>query len=1270
MKYRLVIVAAVAVALAPTALPGCGKQPQPQADTPTEPAEAIATNSAPDTPPGETPPPLPKEAALSLDELPDLPAPAEKTYDRELPDNAKELLADARDLRKTGDIPGAIAKAERAVGYDPNNPTIQYVLGLTYMQLPDYGKAENHLAKAAEYLGDDVELQFTLGRLALQQKDVDRAVRHFRMARVAKNANPEKPETAMATLLLAQLLERRGYFTAAVECYRRLGEWIAAHGSNYREEEALRDLLMNPEKLLVLRGRLLILLREKPRAAALLERAWQTNRSDTRTAQYLLGLRIDLGRFEEAQELLVELTAAEGVQAALPVLAERLCRQAAKPDLPAQLWERIRQRAGTDAAPADIGLRLADVAADLGSQDAGVDILQAILAEIPSNADAAQRLAAIHAAKGDYTRALTLLAETLVRNADAVPAVRTGVDEILRHDPPETLLDEFSRTTYAADGKNKYALHYVAGTLAEQLGKSLKAADHYRRAAAERKDFLPVYEALLDLYLESENEDDVAVLLDMVQDVAEDSHLYNYLLGRTELARGRLDEAIAVFEKARRQSSTHLQTLLALADVYDRKAKAAIANADWAAVSRYRAKSEEALRDAIDLRPEDLGLYRKLFDLYTRRGDLGEAEKIARDLFRTQPREYESLAMLAEIYIRTGEHDKARVVLERLRRSYGDRPGVTSLLVQGEIARNSASLPSEMFVRAGSEGFASVQQYRHILPAAVHDRVVLRLREIIKAQPTDLEAKRLLARQLGLRIPGQHTDAAKLWREIHKTSGEDADARQAILQYVHADQPDQADSFVRGLLAENENDPDLQRLLATVLAEQETYDEAIELLRNLLAGTRQDIRLITIVGALYEKAGRHEAGAEWIGSLIDDAPGELANALRHTQAVLYCKAGQFDRALPVAQAGEGIWGLWQCFDVAVESEAWDQADRFAETVLDKARTVQGETNATSILAVASELKMRLAIERGRIDRAIEIARSFADDLQGEQDPCVRLAVLLGREKNFQPAVKLLDERIEKLEAVESPSPEQLKSLTVARQSRVEMLMWRHKSDEALKAINAIIVNDPNNADLHNVRAAVLGELGKTNEAIAALERAIEIRSDDAMLQNNLAYSYAEAGRKLDRAERLAIDAIKDVGLATHIVDTLAWTYYKQAKFSEAAALLLSQLPKPDELDEAKDLGDHPIIWDHLGDTLYRLGWKHRAVRIWQVALQRGEDEDDSKDLRLVLENTPKKIQAVKDNQPAPVAPLSEAHQAKIRNATETDTPDNADADMPHVEMEQ
>jgi len=92
--------------------------------------------------------------------------------------------------------------------------------------------------------------------------------------------------------------------------------------------------------------------------------------------------------------------------------------------------------------------------------------------------------------------------------------------------------------------------------------------------------------------------------------------------------------------------------------------------------------------------------------------------------------------------------------------------------------------------------------------------------------------------------------------------------------------------------------------------------------------------------------------------------------------------------------------------------------------------------------------------------------------------------------------------------------------------------------------------------------------------------------------------------------------------------------YKRGQFAEARKYF--------ELAVAPASFPDPVVLDHLGDSLYRLGQRSDALRQWRRSFDRlppaQVEREDIKELRSTLQL---KIKAVDAGQPANVAPTAE-----------------------------
>jgi tetratricopeptide (TPR) repeat protein len=1105
----------VTAAVLATGLAGCEPAPQSQKTPAAGKSTSRPTSKA-------HLPPLTARSLQTLDQLqPPVSRPTNKPYTRKLPASAKRTLAQARELLKKEDYPGAIDKLERALGFDPKNPHVRRLLGLTYMQLPNYGKAAANLREAEKYLGDDVVLQLLLGRLAMQQNQIDTALLHCRKALKCSNANPADSKTAGALLLTAQLLDRQGHWTAALEAYEKLEGWTARHGQAYQSTAALRKL--KPRDLIVIRGRLLYLLRQRDEAARLLGKLLQENPGDA-----------------EAGRLLVTLLAADG-----------------KP-----------------------------------------------------------------------SRALDMLVDLVAANARNVDVVPGSVDEIILSRPPAGLLRSFSKSAYSAAAAKKFARHYVAGVFTQKSGKELLAADHFQQAIDAKSDFFPAYEALLTLYIKAGREEDATRLLNKCRKAAPKSYIYYYLLGRMNLAAGKLDQAIDALTASRKKNASHLPTMLALAEAYRIQARRGGRSRQAQVFWR---QSESLLRTSLTKAPMRVDIYRMLFDQFSRCGEFDKALKLATDLTRELPQNPAGPIMAAKTHLMMNQQKKAQALIVQLARQFPDYMQVPLLAIHADLA-----------------------PYPNVVPKPVFDRSVVRLQQILKRQPTNETAQRILAGLLGRPVPGEYADAAVIWGRLYKQKGSCPQIGRAYtLALVRAKQLPLAAKILAELLQHSPKDHKLRTLLAEVLAEQERFDEAIE--KVALWRKAEDRRaLLQMLLDLYTKAEKYDAAIKMLDAELgrSGSPHSAINLRRYKLDMLLA-AKRFDDAIALARKIGAVSPSTPNYWLIIVTHKMIDAGKFASAYRLLDAELKKKTSHIDYKIALYQLKISALVKQGKRDQALALAQK----LIAESPEDIRFRqLLLGlylEVEQYDRAVKQTQDWLEKFAREKTLSTEQRKIVESLRDLEISLLIQSGKLSHADKKLKAYLADDPNEAQLHNLRATLLSEMGKPAEAIVELERALKLQPKSAEYQNNLAYNLAETGKQLNRAETLSKTALRKNGFIISFMDTLAWIYYKKGQFERAADIFLSILPKEPEKQKENQPPRpemHPVLWDHAGDVFYRLGWKQLAKRYWKVALVEAKKKtQSSREVILLRKTAAEKIRAVEENRPAKVAPLGQVAKKKARS---------------------
>lgn len=108
---------------------------------------------------------------------------------------------------------------------------------------------------------------------------------------------------------------------------------------------------------------------------------------------------------------------------------------------------------------------------------------------------------------------------------------------------------------------------------------------------------------------------------------------------------------------------------------------------------------------------------------------------------------------------------------------------------------------------------------------------------------------------------------------------------------------------------------------------------------------------------------------------------------------------------------------------------------------------------------------------------------------------------------------------------------------------------------ALPHLLEAVASHPRDANAFCELGKCLLGLGRDTEAVSAFEKALAVRPDDPMLMNDVGYSYADEGIRLEEAEELIERAAAMRPKEGLILDSLGWVYFRQGRWAEALAWL-------------------------------------------------------------------------------------------------------------------
>jgi tetratricopeptide (TPR) repeat protein len=131
------------------------------------------------------------------------------------------------------------------------------------------------------------------------------------------------------------------------------------------------------------------------------------------------------------------------------------------------------------------------------------------------------------------------------------------------------------------------------------------------------------------------------------------------------------------------------------------------------------------------------------------------------------------------------------------------------------------------------------------------------------------------------------------------------------------------------------------------------------------------------------------------------------------------------------------------------------------------------------------------------------------------------------------------------------------------------------------------------------------KMNRKSDMMASMTKVIDIEPDHSQALNYLAYSWAEAGEHLDKAESYARKAANKEKDDAFILDTLGWVLYKKGDFKKAVEVL----------EKAHTLQpDVAIISEHLGDVYIKLNMHDKARALFIKASANESDVSHRKEL--------------------------------------------------------
>jgi len=237
----------------------------------------------------------------------------------------------------------------------------------------------------------------------------------------------------------------------------------------------------------------------------------------------------------------------------------------------------------------------------------------------------------------------------------------------------------------------------------------------------------------------------------------------------------------------------------------------------------------------------------------------------------------------------------------------------------------------------------------------------------------------------------------------------------------------------------------------------------------------------------------------------------------------------------------------------------------------------------------------IAEREGRTDLALEGYSKLAEAGAG--------LVVRGR------AARLLlkrDERAAAFRLLDEHAAKERSELLDVEFAKAALLDDSGRSTEALALLQLALERFPDHPGLRYQIALIQDKAGMERESVRSFESLLKDRPEDASLLNALGYSLADRNQKLPRAEELIRKALKASPDNPAFLDSLGWVRFRRGDIPGA-------LPN---LERAYRIFPDAEIASHWGELLWVSGKQAEARALWARSLARSPE---SKPLRATIE---------------------------------------------------
>jgi tetratricopeptide (TPR) repeat protein len=583
----------------------------------------------------------------------------------------------------------------------------------------------------------------------------------------------------------------------------------------------------------------------------------------------------------------------------------------------------------------------------------------------------------------------------------------------------------------------------------------------------------------------------------------------------------------------------------------------------------YATKSIEAYKKAYALDPKSQVIGERLAEMYWKAQRIHDAVVEAQEILKRDPDNVQSRRLLGRIYLR----------------SLGD---VSASNAQSETVSKAIEQYREINRLDPSDTESALWLARLYRLKNDHDKAEEVLKAILKTDPENEPAVEQLTQLL--MDEGKGTEAVTLLEGIT------AHSPSPVLLDLLGDAQTQAHDLAKAEEAYRRaaeldpSEPSHQRGLGQTLLAEEKYPEALKVYEKLSDVMPDDSDVYLRIAQIYRELHQLDKAEQNLVKARQYAPGSLE--VMYNEAMLYQAQGRFEDAIRVlSDAVTGIKG---------QSPSVPSRRRSLSILYQQLGQLYRDTQNYQASIYTFEELGHLGEEEDRRARMMimdtyRAAKDLSKALQtGKEalakypaDPAIRTsqALLLGENGQTDEAVKILRAQ---LHGDASDREAYLNIAQVYERGR------RYKEAEDSARAAEVLPGQPREKEMVWFLLGAIYERQKFfDKAEEQFKRVLAVNPKNAPVLNYYGYMLGDLGIRLDEAEALVQQALKEDPYNGAYLDSLGWIYFKGNKFSVSETTLRKAVER-----ERHDATIH----SHLGDLYAKTGRSDLAAAEWEKSL--------------------------------------------------------------------